>query len=341
VPPVEAPVKGAERIQLQGPVDLHLPLRGAPHRHQVIRVHHMGLGGIRIELDGAPEFLVGGGPVPLGDVRIGETDVHLGARGVQGQRPLRQRLDVGQGLGRRHEAGIGAAGPDIRHPHEGGGVIRILFEREAVVFLCGFQPLAGQFGKMKTTFQACLVRFRIHRPRRGQPLGFFRRELQADFTGDRRDDVVLEGEHVAHIPFVAFGPDLLLGVSVHELGVNPHPVAEALHRTGDQGIHTQFLGDLVRGLVGFAEAHHRSPGDDALQAAETAEIRDQSLVQAGRQIILLGVTGKVRQRQHRQPHQLSRHLEGEPAVPPCRHSRHRHRRRQRRRGSRPPPPPWP
>jgi hypothetical protein len=125
-------------------------------------------------------------------------------------------------------------------------------------------------------------------------------QLQPDLAGDRRDDVVLEREHVAQVALVPLAPQLRVGFGVHELRGDPHPVPRAHHRTRNECVHAQLLRDLARREVGLAEAQHRATGDDTLQAAELGEIGDQRFVQPGGQVILAGVAGEVGERQHRQ-----------------------------------------
>ena len=152
---------------------------------------------------------------------------------------------------------------------------------------------------MEPALQARLVRLRVHRARAREAGVFLRRQLQLDLARDRRDDVVLEREHVAQVALVPLGPQLRLGVRVHELRGDPHPVAGAQHRPGDQRVHAQLLGDLVRWLVGLRETHHRPARDDALQAPESGEVGDQCFVETRRQVVLPGVAREVREREHR------------------------------------------
>ena len=69
-------------------------------------------------------------------------------------------------------------------------------------------------------------------------------ELLLDLCGDTSRNFVLQGHQVAHVPFVRLSPDVLIGCGAHQLGSDTDPISGAKHRTFNDAIDTEFLGDL-------------------------------------------------------------------------------------------------
>ena len=115
------------------------------------------------------------------------------------------------------------------------------------------------------------------------------------------DDVlgnfVLNGEEILEIAVVAFGPDMVAGRGLDELGGDPDALAGLAHAAFDDIAHPQFppnFGDVHR----LPLEHERGVARDNEQATAAAQLGDDVLGDAIGEILLLGIARHVGEWQH-------------------------------------------
>src|SRR5262245_8048190 len=114
---------------------------------------------------------------------------------------------------------------------------------------------------------------------------------------NRAGDLVLNGEHVLELPFVALGPAMDAGHRVNELHRYANSTSAAANASLQDVVHAKLASDLAyvdrlslvlqRGVV----------GDDE-QLGETRQLRNDVLGNAVRKIVLFSVAAGVVQGQH-------------------------------------------
>ena len=72
----------------------------------------------------------------------------------------------------------------------------------------------------------------------------WRRDSRLDLTGDIAGYIGLERESVAHVPLVAFGPQIFVRRPLDQLRGDAHVIAGVLHRSLDNPIHAQLTRDF-------------------------------------------------------------------------------------------------
>ena len=87
------------------------------------------------------------------------------------------------------------------------------------------------------------MRERVDRTCLAEARFFFRRDDDLDFARDLAGDFTLQRKDVAKIALVTFGPEVLVGGGVDELGRDADALAVTKHRAFDDGVDVEFASD--------------------------------------------------------------------------------------------------
>src|SRR5512132_104585 len=73
-----------------------------------------------------------------------------------------------------------------------------------------------------------------------------RRELRLQLIGDRRGDLALDGEHIGQIAIVGLCPQMRVGASVDQLGVDPDALRITLDAAFEKMRNAKLFPDLAQ-----------------------------------------------------------------------------------------------
>ena len=226
--------------------------------------HLPGLGGPRIECQGAGRFLAC--PANLPGIQEAVFDTCQEARSGQArERPGEARVAAQRLLKVLHgpAVSLGCAQPELVPAPQVGLPCRRIAARPA----CRHQGNLLLLRKPR--------HFRCHRHRH----------------------LALKRENVGHFAVEPEGPDVRVAGGVDELEGDAHLVASERHRPLHQRIDAEFAPDHRRGAGRALVLHRRGPRRDA-QPFELAEARGQFLLQTRHEVGLAGVRGEVLQGKH-------------------------------------------
>ena len=116
--------------------------------------------------------------------------------------------------------------------------------------------------------------------------------------GDASADLVLQIEDVVELPVVALGPHVMPGLGVDQLRRHANPAATLAHAALDDVARAQFLADLANIGRDPLEGKGRVAGDHRKRLPQRQR-GDDVLGQPVREVVLLGITADVLERQHR------------------------------------------
>ncbi len=209
--------------------------------------------------------------------------------------PLEQRLDRGDELGilRTKRVQCMHAGKVRHRPRKLGIEFDCLLEQLPV--FVGMKPAA-----VRVTYVDCLVKRAIGGHVTGGDrdglLGLGQRDVQRIGNGTR--DIVLHVEDALsrELAVVGLGPQVLVGLRIDELRVDPDPVARALHAAFQQCVGAEFLTNLPHVALHVLVLHDRGARDDE-HRRQLGEFREQIVVHTrGKELgILVRRNGAERQ----------------------------------------------
>ena len=140
----------------------------------------------------------------------------------------------------------------------------------------------------------------------GEFRGLRRGEFHLNAAGNGSGDIALESKNVREVAFKIIGPQGAFNMGLKELRGNAHALARADNGTLHDGIHVQFLGNVLKSLLGVLVRHNRRPGDDA-EFLDLRELGDQGVRHAIGKIILRGIAGEISEGQNRDGLDRARH----------------------------------
>ena len=126
---------------------------------------------------------------------------------------------------------------------------------------------------------------------------FLGQELELQGRHDCLGNLILDGEDIGEVAVVAVGPDMVAGLAVDQLGVDPHPVA------GLADAAFEHMGDieLARDLADIEslalERECGVPGNDR-EGRDLREVGDDVVGYPVAEIFLLRVAAQIDERQH-------------------------------------------
>ena len=109
--------------------------------------------------------------------------------------------------------------------------------------------------------------------------------------------LVLDGEDVLQLAIVALGPEMRVMGRVDQLRGDAHPVAGAPHAAFDEVADAEPAGDVLC-LDRLSLERERRVARDDEQRAKARKLSDDVLGYPVAEILLLGITGHVGERQN-------------------------------------------
>ena len=120
-------------------------------------------------------------------------------------------------------------------------------------------------------------------------------------ASNRRGDVPLQFDNVAHFVITLLRPHVRLAFNVDELRGYPNPIARPPETGLEQEVDAEFAADLVRALGAVFVLHRRRARDNAKSRwLEPAELRDHFFSEPVAKVLLVRIAGQVLERQHDQ-----------------------------------------
>ncbi len=178
----------------------------------------------------------------------------------------------------------------------GGGEIHIQGDGLLEAFRGLFNAVPGETPPVTAPQQVDLVGFRLHRHLTlRRPL---RQQFLDQLRGDQVGDIALHAHHSGDVALEFLRPDVVIGFRLYELRGDPHLVAVVQHRSFEYVGDVEFGADVRDGLPASFVAHDRGQGYD-LQMPVARQRRDDGVGKPVAEIFLLGIVGKVAERQHR------------------------------------------
>ena len=302
VVPAEMGVQdGVERVQLQRAPALDERFTGAPGGDQEMGIPVMRVGQVRVELEGSLELRLRARKVPIvGQLDEAQRVVRIGQPVVDRQRPGGRGLRPAEGLDRSGggevigESGRGVA---IGQTAVGDGVARVPVDGPLKA-LGGLEDrLPGPLVPEVAALQIELVGFGIHRPGGGEDGSLLGGQLRLDLARYRARDIVLQLEHVLHLPLVAIRPRVSVGVAPYQLRRDADAVPLAEHGPFDERVDAQLACDRGHRQAAALVARRRRARYDA-ERPDAGETRGQRVREAFGEVVLLRPAGKVLEGQH-------------------------------------------
>src|ERR1035437_1930454 len=137
--------------------------------------------------------------------------------------------------------------------------------------------------------------FRVHRPPTGEASDFGGGHGRLHCFRNVPSDLSLHGEDVTHLAGVSFGPEVLLGHRLHELGRDPDAVSRDENGSLDHDVHLQVASDLGNRFPRALEMQYRLAGNDT-QCADVAQLCGQRVGDGVSEEILVGIVIQVFER---------------------------------------------
>ena len=123
-------------------------------------------------------------------------------------------------------------------------------------------------------------------------------ELCANLLRNGVGNLALQVQDVAAITVICLRPEMLIGVSLNELGGNTHPSTRTDDRSLDDGIYVQFASNFGQALLCAFSVRHDGGSCDYPQRADFSEVRDQLIRHAVREILLRWISRKILKRKN-------------------------------------------
>ena len=287
-----------QRLQLERALALGQRLLRASEHNKGVRVPVMRGRIVGIQLEGAPELLLGGRQVPVikkmnhrqGAVRFRQRAVdlqRLEGGGLRFRHGLPRRQPAHGGRSAQRPVAVGETGVGGRIAGIGGDRPLEIPER----------LLEGHLGlsiEEVTSPQVVLVGLRAHRTGARQAGLRVRRQLESDGPGDGPRDVALQDQDVAEVALIRLGPHVGLVDGLDQLSGDAHALTGAAEASLQDVVRAQLLAepaDVPVGVLVFPGGAAR--GDPQPVGFQSAELRDHLLRQAVTQVFLVRVAGEV------------------------------------------------
>ena len=129
-----------------------------------------------------------------------------------------------------------------------------------------------------------------------------REQLALQLHRDLGRDLALHGQAVAVLAVVAVRPQVRLASRLDQLRGDAHAVAADADAAFDQIVDAQRLADVGGAAADVLVEHRGGAGQDAdAVGAAVAELGDQLLGEAVDEVVVRGIAGQIRERQHHEP----------------------------------------
>src|SRR5262245_58389943 len=111
-------------------------------------------------------------------------------------------------------------------------------------------------------------------------------------------DLVLDSEDVGHVAIKPLGPQMIAGFRFDQLACNPHALTGSSYASLEDMPHAKFASDLLHIDESPLVDERRSSRDDK-EPSVMRKGGNDVFCNAIREILLLGITAHVREREHR------------------------------------------